>query len=69
MRQFIFSAILLTATHIALSQTNYQKEINEQVWKPFITTFTSGDNKGFEAVHSERITRVEIDRNKVKESS
>ncbi len=41
------------------------KEINEQVWKPFITSFTSGDKEGFRAVHSKRITRVEIDRNLV----
>ena len=38
------------------------KEINEQVWKPFITHFTSGNKEGFRSVHSKRVTRVEIDR-------
>lgn len=38
------------------------KEINEQVWKPFITHLISGDNAAFSSVHSKRITRVEIDR-------
>ena len=37
-------------------------EINEQVWKPFITHFISGNKEGFRSVHSKRITRVEIDR-------
>lgn len=37
-------------------------EINEQVWKPFIAHFISGNKEGFRAVHSKKITRVEIDR-------
>ncbi len=37
------------------------KEINEQVWKPFIIHFTSGNQEGFRSLHSKRITRVEID--------
>ena len=41
------------------------KEINEQVWKPFVTHFISGNNEGFSSVHSKRITRVEIDRNRL----
>jgi len=41
------------------------KEINDQVWKPFISTFTSGDKQGFRNVHSKRVTRVEIDHNVV----
>ncbi len=41
------------------------KEINDQVWKPFINHFISGNQEGFRSVHSKRITRVEIDRNVV----
>jgi len=41
------------------------KEINEQVWKPFIAHFISGNKEGFSGVHSKRITRVEIDGNKL----
>lgn len=37
-------------------------EINEQVWKPFIAHFISGNKEGFRSVHSKRITRIEIDR-------
>jgi len=40
-------------------------EINEQVWKPFVTHFISGNNEGFSSVHSKRITRVEIDGNRL----
>jgi hypothetical protein len=36
-------------------------EINEQVWKPFITHFTSGNQEGFRIIHSKKVTRVEID--------
>lgn len=43
------------------------KEINEQVWKPFVTHFISGNNEGFSSVHSKRITRVEIDRGVLKD--
>lgn len=35
-----------------------QNQINEQVWKPFITTFNNQDTKGFMAVHSADLTRV-----------
>jgi ketosteroid isomerase-like protein len=37
---------------------NIQKEINEQVWKPFVQTFSNDDHAGFEAVHSKEIIRV-----------
>ncbi len=38
------------------------KEINEQVWKPFVAHFISGNKEGFRSVHSKKVTRVEIDR-------
>ncbi len=41
------------------------KEINERVWKPFVTHFISGNNEGFSSVHSKKITRVEIDGNRL----
>lgn len=49
----------------ATAQTDslkWVKEINEQVWKPFVTHLVSGDRTAFSALHSKRITRVEIDR-------
>ena len=35
-----------------------QKEINEQVWKPFIKSFSSGDDEGFKVLHSKDVIRV-----------
>jgi hypothetical protein len=64
--------LLLTAVALSFSFTHAQTdslkwvtEINEQVWKPFVTHFISGNKEGFRNVHSKRITRVEIDRGKV----
>ena len=61
--------LLLTAASLFFFCSNAQsdslkwvKEINEQVWKPFIAHFISGNKEGFRNVHSKRITRVEIDR-------
>lgn len=38
-----------------------QKQINDQVWKPFITTFNNYDTKGFMAVHSHDLVRAPRD--------
>ncbi len=43
------------------------KEINEQVWKPFVSHFISGDKEEFRAVHSKKIVRVNIDKNQVRD--
>lgn len=34
------------------------KEINQQVWLPFIESFSNGNDEGFSAVHSKEIIRV-----------
>jgi ketosteroid isomerase-like protein len=58
--------IILLATIPASSLAqNHQKDINEQVWKPFIKSFNEGNNDGFKAVHSKDVLRVEQDNNKV----
>ncbi len=44
---------------------NLQKQINEQVWKPFIKSFNSDDQKAFKAVHSKDLARVIQDNNQV----
>lgn len=41
------------------------RAINEQVWKPFISSFNKGDDDGFKAVHSQDIVRVEQDGKKI----
>ncbi len=49
--------LLLPGTLLAQSGAA-QREINEQVWKPFIKSFNSNDDAGFKAVHSKDIVRV-----------
>ena len=50
----------------AFSQSDsLQREIDEQVWKPFIKSFNSGDDLTFRAVHSKDVIRVLQDDNKV----
>ena len=51
--------------HAQQDSLTWVKDINEQVWKPFITHFISGNKEGFRSVHSKKITRVEIDRGAV----
>lgn len=49
----IFLSLSMTA---ALAQSE-QKEINEQVWKPFIKSFNENNTAGFMAVHSKNVVR------------
>ncbi|HJS56391.1 MAG TPA: nuclear transport factor 2 family protein [Chitinophagaceae bacterium] len=42
-----------------------QKEINEQVWKPFIKAFNTGDDEAFSAAHSKDVIRVVQDDHQV----
>ena len=49
----------------AFSQGKLQKEINEQVWKPFITAFNNRDDDAFSAVHSKEVIRVSQDDNRI----
>lgn len=50
---------------LGISVTGYsqdaQKQINDQVWKPFITAFNNYDTKGFMAVHSRDLVRAPRD--------
>jgi len=51
--------LLLLMQHLIVdAQVNIQKEINEQVWKPFIETFSNNNQDGFKAVHSKDVIRV-----------
>lgn len=67
-KYFLAAAVLFClqtgAQNIAADNADslkWVKEINEKVWKPFISHLTSGNNKGFSSLHSKRITRVTID--------
>jgi ketosteroid isomerase-like protein len=51
---FTFSVLVLCLTAHA---QDFKKEINEQVWKPFIAGFTNGDTDQFMSVHSKELVR------------
>ena len=70
MKKFLLLSVTFFCFVFAGAQSDslkWVKEINEQVWKPFITHFIAGNNEGFSSVHSKRITRVEIDRGVLKD--
>jgi ketosteroid isomerase-like protein len=50
-------AILLFIVSITSFSQDVQKEINEQVWRPFIKNFNEGNTAGFMAVHSKDVVR------------
>jgi ketosteroid isomerase-like protein len=50
--------ISFTDLQVTAQQKEQVKEINEQVWKPFIRSFSTGDDNGFKAVHSKEVIRV-----------
>ncbi len=60
MKRCILFSILLLLSAESFSQ-DYTKEINDQVWKPFIQTFNNFDAAGFLAVHSEDVIRSSRD--------
>jgi ketosteroid isomerase-like protein len=65
--QKVSSIVLLLACCIpAFSQPDsLQKQINEQVWKPFIKAINSGDNDALSEVHSKEVARVMQDDGKI----
>jgi len=66
MTKFLLIIIGLLCNGLGFSQTgSSQKEINEQVWKPFIKAFNNDDNEGFKAVHSKEVARVIQDDNRL----
>lgn len=48
---------LLTIASVTVYGQNFQKEIDEQVWKPFIASFNSYDTKTFMDLHSKDVVR------------
>ena len=53
-----FLIVLLSFQFTNAQSDSLQKQINEQVWKPFISSFNSSDNEGLKAVHSKDVIRV-----------
>ena len=59
-------SLMLLFSITAFSQQNgFEKEINEQVWKPFIVAFNNNDDEAFSAVHSKEVIRVSQDDNRI----
>jgi ketosteroid isomerase-like protein len=54
MRKIFFFLFIVS---YSLSAQDTQKEINEQIWKPFIKNFNENNAKGFMAVHSKDVIR------------
>ncbi len=66
MKRFSPVCLLLLIGHFSFSQSDsLQKEINEQVWKPFIKAIISDNNEKLSAVHSKEVTRVIQDDNQI----
>lgn len=68
MNRFILPLLTLGVMfgQYSFSQTDsLQLQINEQVWKPFMKSFNSGDTEGFKAVHSKEVIRVVQDDNQI----
>ncbi len=61
----VLFALLFLASNLFGQKDSLQKQINEQVWKPFIQSFNSGDDNAFQAVHSKDVIRVIRDGNRI----
>ena len=62
---FTLTAILISTFGLFSQENKFTKEINEQVWKPFITGFSTGDDELFKSVHSKDIARIEQDNKRI----
>lgn len=59
MKRIRILILLLCSGFILVAQNNKNtKEINEQVWHPFIKGFANGDDELFKSVHSKEVIRV-----------
>jgi ketosteroid isomerase-like protein len=66
MKKHLITVSLLLVSFLVFAQADsLQKQINEQVWKPFITSFNNRDDEAFSAVHSKDVTRVLQDNNQL----
>ena len=54
----ILCALSLIIAQEDAEQMKWQKEIDQQVWKPFIESYEAYDHKTFNALHTDDILRV-----------
>ena len=55
---FFLIVLCFIAPGINAQEASLQKEIDNQVWKPFIQSFNNMDTKGFMLLHSKDLIRV-----------
>ena len=65
MKQRLFFACMLLVQFAFAQSDSLQKQINADVWKPFIKAFEAYDTDAFMAVHSKDVTRVIQDGNMI----
>ena len=60
LRHLFLFIVLMSLIQVAVfsQPDSLQRQINEQVWKPFIVSFNNGDDETFSSVHSKEIIRV-----------
>ena len=51
-------AIFLCIGHISTAQETIEKEVDEQVWKPFVESWTNSDSKTFNELHTDDVLRA-----------
>jgi len=59
--KYIGIIVFLMLNALASFAQDYQREINEQVWKPFLKASNEFDGEGFMAIQSKDLIRVGID--------
>ena len=58
-RKLILSiAVLFSCAILAHSQESIEKEVNAQVWKPFVKVWSSFDAEAFNKLHTEDVLRA-----------
>lgn len=65
MKAFLFLIVTSISITCFSQPDSLQKQINEQVWKPFIQSYNNFDTDAFMAVHSKDLTRVLQDDNRL----
>jgi ketosteroid isomerase-like protein len=62
---YLIVCMLIGCMPAAAQNNNLTKEINEQVWKPFIKGLGNKDDETFRSVHSKDVVRVIRDNNDI----
>jgi hypothetical protein len=62
-KNIVFLIALVSFQWAAAQTGDVQKQIDEQVWRPFIQSYNTDNDEGFKAVHSRDVVRVSQDEN------